>query len=76
MLIEEGLIEVVEDDGEEVGEVHNDENQNGDAVDDPQRFGGVDLGIDDAEETVHLDYPKCVDQMQPLSRAVRQEEAD
>ena len=48
------LIDLIKNNSNEMGNIHDDESEHGDSIDNPHNFICVDLGIDNTEETVHL----------------------
>ena len=53
-VVDEMLVDLIKNNSNEMRNIHDDESEHGDSIDNPHKFIGVDLGIDNTEETVHL----------------------
>ena len=53
-VVDEMLVDLIKNNSNEMRNIHNDESEHGDSIDNPHNFIGVDLGIDHTEETIYL----------------------
>ena len=56
--------------------IHDDESEHGNAIDNPHNFIGVDLRINNTEKTIHLYDLQSVKDVQPKCSIVGHDEAD